>query len=318
MKALYISLFLIICSGLSAQQAPQYSHYVFNQFQLNPALAGDGDCLDLRFGFRRQWVGIDESPNTVKGSMHTAVGKASRSGTYHGVGIKFEQDEAARFSQSIVQLAYAYHFKLGRETEASIGLFAGFNATRTDLNGNRVQDPTTNEPDPILTGSSTGRNFIIPEISPGFWMHNESAFLGISIKHAFPNKWIENEDGLTTGKLVQHLNLTAGKAYSMGNKTSIIPSIRVGYAAPAPLAIDLNAMLDFNQRFAIGAGYRNGDAVIAMMKLNFANYFTLGYAYDITTSALKQVSSNTHEVVLAISACPAKAGGRGSKCAAYD
>ncbi|NNK80891.1 MAG: type IX secretion system membrane protein PorP/SprF, partial [Flavobacteriales bacterium] len=41
-RALSIVFLLIIVSACQAQQVPQYSHYIFNQFQLNPAVAGTG------------------------------------------------------------------------------------------------------------------------------------------------------------------------------------------------------------------------------------------------------------------------------------
>ena len=46
-------------------------------------------------------------------------------------------------------------------------------------------------------------------------------------------------------------------------------------------------------------------ALMAMIKVPFLNYFSLGYSYDITTSRLRVASSNTHEIILAIYPCKA-------------
>ncbi|NND95320.1 MAG: type IX secretion system membrane protein PorP/SprF [Flavobacteriales bacterium] len=311
-RALSIVFLLIIVSACQAQQVPQYSHYIFNQFQLNPAVAGTGECLDLRFGFRNQWAGFDEGPKTQFGSVSTRVGR-SKDGPKHAIGLKFETDQAARFSHSLVQLAYAYHFKLSRKMNASIGLFAGFNQFKVDLVGAQQVGPDLGTPDPILADQQS-QNLLVPEVAPGFWMHNEQFFFGLSVKHLTGNTLLENGEA----KLLQHVNLSTGYAYKVGAKSHFIPSLRVGYVSAAPLAIDVNGMFDFDRKLALGVGYRNGDALVALAKFNFLNFFTLGYAYDMTLSPMKNAATNTHEVILAISACPSKGGGGSVPCAAYD
>lgn len=302
---------------LNAQQAPQYSHYVFNQFQLNPAVAGTKQCLDLRFGFRNQWTGFEDGPKTQFGSMNTRLGRSKKKGSpWHAIGIKFETDQAARFSQSLVQAAYAYHFKMGREMNASFGIFLGFNQYKVDLEGITQVGPNPSIQDPVLLDASQ-KSFLFPEVSPGFWMHNKKFYLGLSVKHATGNP-ILNDNEASEARLIQHLNFTTGYAYIIGQKTNFIPSLRVGYASGVPLGIDVNGMLDYDRRLALGLGYRNGDALIGLMKVNFLNYFTLGYAYDFTLSDAKALSGSTHEVILGISVCPGQTSGRYNPCAAYD
>jgi type IX secretion system PorP/SprF family membrane protein len=197
--------------------------------------------------------------------------------------------------------------------DASLGLFVGFNQFKVDLAGARQVGPDFGTPDPVLADQQS-QNLLVPEVAPGFWMHNENFFFGVSVKHATGNTLLENGES----KLLQHVNLSTGYAYKVGAKSHFIPSLRVGYVNAAPLAIDVNGMLDFNRKLALGVGYRNGDALVALMKFNFLNFFTLGYAYDMTLSPMKNAATNSHEVILAISACPGKGGGRTTPCAAYD
>jgi type IX secretion system PorP/SprF family membrane protein len=300
---------ILIVSIADAQQVPQYSHYLFNQFQINPAVAGSKECLDLRFGYRNQWVGFENSPRTGFASVNGTLGKVKRNGTFHGIGIMFEADNTAPFSKTNVNLAYAYHFKMNRNMRASIGLFAGFTQYRLDLGTVLIEDGS----DPLLLqGSQT--SLLVPEVSPGFWMYNENFFLGASIKHITGNT--TKDDG--EASLVSHFNLSTGYSTSLSKTTSFIPSLLLKYAPAAPMALDLNAMIDFDNRLAIGLGYRNGDAVVALMKFNFFNAFTLGYAYDMTTSPIRTASSNGHEFVLGISACPGTTRSGYVPCAAYD
>ena len=64
----------------SAQQRPQYSQYMMNNYLLNPAVTGVEDFLDFKAGMRRQWVGLEGAPITYYASAHAAIGKT---GTIH-------------------------------------------------------------------------------------------------------------------------------------------------------------------------------------------------------------------------------------------
>jgi hypothetical protein len=64
--------------------------------------------------------------------------------------------------------------------------------------------------------------------------------------------------------------------------------------------------MDYTSRIQFGATWRNTDALALMFKINFLRYFSFGYTFDFTTSRIRLTSSNTHEIILGISACPQK------------
>ncbi|HRN37582.1 MAG TPA: type IX secretion system membrane protein PorP/SprF, partial [Flavobacteriales bacterium] len=84
---------------------------------------------------------------------------------------------------------------------------------------------------------------------------------------------------------------------------SVVPSTLLKVAPSAPVAMDLNVMLEYRRKVGLGVSYRNQDAVAFMFKVPFLKYFTLGYSYDVTTSKLRVGGSNTHELILAIYPC---------------
>ena len=46
----------------NAQQVPQFSQYLRNQYLVNPAAAGVYDFVDVTVGGRLQWLGFDDAP----------------------------------------------------------------------------------------------------------------------------------------------------------------------------------------------------------------------------------------------------------------
>ena len=57
-RALFLLILLCSCAQLMAQQRPQYTQYVFNNFLLNPALSGIENYTDVKAGYRSQWQGL--------------------------------------------------------------------------------------------------------------------------------------------------------------------------------------------------------------------------------------------------------------------
>ena len=62
MKRIFItSICLLVVLTYKSQQNSMTSQYLFNDFAINPAVAGTKSYSPLSISFRRQWVGIDEA-----------------------------------------------------------------------------------------------------------------------------------------------------------------------------------------------------------------------------------------------------------------
>ncbi|HQW06340.1 MAG: type IX secretion system membrane protein PorP/SprF [Flavobacteriales bacterium] len=306
-------LFLLASAGsVRGQQIAQYSQYVFNQFSINPAVAGSKDCLDMRLGYRQQWVGYPGAPTTGWMSMHGSLrpkGKPFQANK-HGIGAFIEADDAGNFGYTSFLLAYAYHIQMSRNFFLSMGVFAG--ARQVKL---AVGDITLgNYNDPVVNSKSSA--LVYPEVTPGIWMYGKKGWAGLSIQQILGNKM---KDVGVDSRLVRHIMASGGYKYRIGRKTAFIPSALIKFAGGAPIAFDINAMVEWNRTYGLGLGYRNGDALVAMIKIGFLQYFQFGYSYDITTSRLRVASSNTHEVILAITPCKKESvGKRMISCPAFD
>ena len=312
-KATISALIILLCfQDVESQQTPQYTHYIFNHFAINPAIAGSRECMDIKLGYRSQWRGFDGAPTTAIATIHTPVKFGSRTGinSKHGVGGMIETDKTDPLGRTMFQLAYAYHFQLNRERMVSLGMFAGltqFSFDAANLNLFNQNDPA------IISSRST---FVLPEFNPGIWSYTENSFVGLSVFHLTGNRI--KDVGLDT-RFKPHYFLTYGRAMGLSKGINFKPSILVKKATGSPVAIDLNALFDFKEKVTLGVGYRNGDAVTGMIKFNFFRYLSLAYAYDYTTSVLNLSSSNTHEVILGVLSCGRESTRPGFvPCSAYD
>jgi len=312
MRHLLILLLLAASTAGRAQQLSQYTQYVFNQFSVNPAVAGSKDCLDIRLGFRRQWMGFEGAPTTGWASLHGSIRQKGKPfvANKHGIGAFFESDNAGNWGYTRMVLAWAYHMQMSRDYFFSFGFFGGAQQMKYDIGNTTL----VQYGDPALDGKSS--SVVIPEITPGVFLYNKKAWGGISMHQMLGNKI---KDIGTDSRLARQFMVSGGYRHRIGRNTALVPSTLIKLSKGAPPAWDLNAMVEWNRKFALGAGYRTGDAFNVLMRISFAKYFQLGYSYDVTTSKLRLASSNTHEIILGITPCGQEdASRRMINCPAFD
>ncbi|MCB0428656.1 MAG: type IX secretion system membrane protein PorP/SprF [Flavobacteriales bacterium] len=293
----HIAVLMLIGLGAHAQQAPQYTQYMFNQFGLNPAVAGSFPCWDFKAGYRTQWVGFDGAPKTFWFSAHGPLKIRSGHNGKHGAGVYLNSDRIGPVRQLYLNFAYAYHVRVQDESWLSLGIFAGLQ--NYAFRGSEIITPVQ---DAALDGDNS--SLVIPELMPGIWYTSPNSYIGMSLKHSLGNKLKAHGP---ESDLSRHIYLTGGKRFVSKSGIMYTPSAMIKYAPSGPLAVDLNLFADLSEPIGIGVSYRYQDAVAAMLRLRLSYSFFVGYSFDYTLSDIQNVSSNTHEFVIGWSPC-----GRGS------
>lgn len=306
---------------LIAQQRPQYTQYVFNNFLLNPALSGIENYTDVKAGYRSQWQGLQGAPvtsyltvNAPLGSgylqgdateMPTAGGEDPSSRSYlqsyeaapahSGIGFMIVSDKAGEISQTNIDATYAYHIGLTSNLNLALGVAAG--VSRSALN---VAGVTTATPDdPAIDAGNTG--IWSPDLGIGVWAYSALYYVGASVQQLLPQKlYFNSTDAAEQSKSVPQLFFTAGYKLFLSDDVTLLPSFLIKEIKPVPLTYDVNLKLSFRDRFWIGGSYRHGDSFGALAGFNISSLISVGYSYDVTTSELNTVSNGTHEIVLGI------------------
>ena len=106
---------------------------------------------------------------------------------------------------------------------------------------------------------------------------------------------------LTKGRLIPHVFLTAGYRVLIGEDVNMIPSVMFKYVQGSSknnFQPELNLKVQYQDLLWLGGSYRYQDGYAAMAGINIGNSFNVGYAYDITTTALNTVSRGTHEIMV--------------------
>jgi hypothetical protein len=59
-----IIVLMFVCEVLKAQQKPQYTQYILNNYIINPAVTGIENYIDVKAATRQQWTGLQNAPQT--------------------------------------------------------------------------------------------------------------------------------------------------------------------------------------------------------------------------------------------------------------
>jgi len=290
----YIFFLFMFASIAYAQQLPQYTQWSFHQMAMNPAHAGIKNCVEIHSIFRTQWVGFDGAPKSGVLTFSSPI-KTKRKqylSARQGLGFRFETDRIGQFTTNRVNLAYAGHFNFSKENRLSLGLYGGIIQMGYNPNGS-----ITTVPDPVVSQEGS---FIAPDASFGAWWNGENYYFGLMFQQLIMREWPTIG---SASKFRLHPTINMGYRMKAGEKITFLPSLMVKIPPRGPLALDLNMMFDFSNRFVTGLGYRNTDALMIFAGFKLSPRFTVHYSFDFTLSDIQQVSSNTHEFSLIFNTC---------------
>lgn len=155
---------------VSAQLRPANAIYYFNEYLMNPAMAGKEKSTNISLGYRQQMTSFSGAPQNQFLAVDHGFDNKS------GLGIKLNNDKAGLLKQTSIAATYAYHLPLGDQERLSFGLSATF--TNHRLNESLLSgDPD----DPDATGVNERKTYIDSD----FGMAYRSASL--TIQGVFPN-----------------------------------------------------------------------------------------------------------------------------------
>ncbi|MCB9245113.1 MAG: PorP/SprF family type IX secretion system membrane protein [Flavobacteriales bacterium] len=299
-----IVLIAIAVVGLTdalAQQVPMYSHYYYNRFLYNPALAGNQDYGQLILVNRNQWNSIPGAPKTT---AFTVDGPLKQKNI--GMGLAIYRDQAGEFNITGAQAAYRYGLKLDADQTINFGLSLGVLDNRIDffeLNAPNPLDPVIANSYQNATGfdANIGVNYTWKTLNIGLTVPQIVA--GDLAYESLVNKATLDRNDYSYG-LVRHIITHASYDWDInGDGVWWLEPIAMARFTPgAPVQFDINARVSYMKKYWLGAMYRSAYAATVSAGLKVANQIVAGYAYDFALHNndidLKSYTRGAHEVMV--------------------
>jgi len=169
LKITYLIIILFVSFSYKSygQQDVQFSQYMYNPLEINPAYAGTKEGFIMTGMVRMQWVGIQDAPKSQTFSLHSPIFNNM------GLGFTATHDQIGPLGQSLFYWNYSYQIDIGFDSRLSFGLNAGFHLVNLDLNGKEAFQPG----DPEIYNIN---NRFLPNAGVGLYFYTYNYYIGVS------------------------------------------------------------------------------------------------------------------------------------------
>jgi type IX secretion system PorP/SprF family membrane protein len=286
-----IVFFVLLLSGFAsqAQQDAQYTQYMYNTININPAYAGSRDVLSIFGLYRTQWVGLDGAPNTATFSIQTPI-----EGSKIGLGLDIVNDKLGPSDETNIALDASYYIKTSERYKLSFGIKGSANLYNVDFQKLNLYNSGDAKFDPNLDKKFS------PNVGAGLYWYSDKTYFGLSVPNMLETKHFTEKAAATNFSAKERLNLyfIAGHVFDLNDNIKFKPSLFIKAVKGAPLQADISGNFMFNQKLVLGLAYRWSAAVSVMAGFQVTDGLYIGYGYDRETTRLAQFNSGSHEIFL--------------------
>lgn len=293
MKKINLFIVTILCcysSIMFGQQDAQYTQYMYNTININPAYAGSRGTISV-FGLHRtQWAGLEGAPITNTLSVNSPINHNM------GIGLSVINDKIGPMTENNVSVDLSYSIDTSPFYKLSFGLKGTANLLDVDFTKLNIYDPS----DPRFQNNVD--NKFSPNIGVGVYFHSDRSYIGLSIPNMLENshydKSAKNESQSFVVKERMHYYLMAGYVFDLDYNLKFKPSVLTKAVQGAPLQTDISANFLFNEKFTAGLAYRWSASISALAGFQVSDSWFIGYSYDAETTKLANYNSGSHEIFL--------------------
>jgi len=277
------------CVHVDAQIDPLYAQYLNNPLVINPAYTGLNKEFNASVSFRKQWAGFDGSPTTINFTAHSSLFDNKM-----GVGLIVVEDKIGENNNLLAMGTYSYKIEFD-DMFLSFGLQGGIANYRSDNLALNIEDET----DPYFVGN---QNITKPVFGAGLILHNNNFFLGLSVPRMLQNKetFGSGIDEVEASLYTQHFYGMASYIFFLNERIRLKPSVLFKYVKDNPISTDINALVNIDERYGIGAFTRNFNTYGFLAQIKFKQSYKFAYAFELPTNGSVGMNFTTHEITLGL------------------
>ncbi|MBQ0909075.1 type IX secretion system membrane protein PorP/SprF [Flavobacterium sp. F-328] len=288
MKTKLIAILLLFTATISAQQDAQFTQYMYNTINVNPAYAGSRQSMSIFALYRTQWVGLDGAPVTNTASINFPINESKV-----GLGVSVINDKIGPSDESNLAVDFSYYINTSEDFKLAFGMKASANLLSVNFSKLKQYEN-------VLEGNIDNR--FSPNIGVGLYWYSDNTYVGLSAPNLLETKHFDRtaSQGSTSYIARERVNyyLTAGHVFDLTYNLKFKPAMMTKLVQGAPLQVDLSANFMFNEKFTAGLAYRWSAALSALVGFQVSDSWFIGYGYDLETTRLANYNSGSHEIFL--------------------
>ena len=264
-------------NSIIGQQTATFPEYNYNPFLINSAYAGllpNTEATLTHVGFSS----FEGSPSNFSLSFHSPMSDGKM-----GLGAAIVRDQIGVTTSTNAFAAYSYkilfdfkgslprsYVPFYRPSSLSFGITAGVQQYQDDLLALGI----TNDPN-----FSQNINATIPTIGAGFVFNHSRFYAGVSTPNLLGDRLANDNDLKLESPIYGYFGY---RFYNNRFEDFMLkPSLLIKSEKGAPIQIDTNISLSYENQFEFGIGYRSRSAVNVMAGTYLIKNFRFVYHYNI-------------------------------------
>lgn len=318
-KVVLLSVLGLNAQSVLAQQNVQFSQYVFNPLALNTAYAGYRGESYATAMFRKQWSGLQGSPETISASFEFLMPKTDDRVAWS---VRLLSDKLGPQNTLSATGGYTYRIPMDEDKTKNLAIGLGGGITQYIVDGSAYRYVDDNDSKlpignvrKIRPDANVGLYYSTPKFYVQTGINDLLNFKGVSTSYNWNNTVFE------TMERRMHVYTGAGMVFNLGENFKLKPSFLWKEDFKGPSNFDFNMFFLIKEIVWVGGSYRTGfeiwdkagianglqhaDAASIMVEFFPVSKFRIGYSYDITTSKLSPYQNGTHEISIGV-AIPGK------------
>ncbi|MGQ7945418.1 PorP/SprF family type IX secretion system membrane protein [Flavobacterium sp. WC2509] len=286
MRSIFINLAIMLLSFLCySQQDVQYTQYMYNTINVNPAYAGSRGVMSIFGLYRSQWVGLDGAPVTNTLSLNSPIENSKL-----GFGVSIVNDRIGPTVNNTISGDLSYTIETSETYRLSFGIKA--TASLFNLNANKLN--IKNQGDASLQDMD---NYFSPNVGAGAYFYSDKMYLGLSSPSLLQTKMYNNND-IAVYEEKMNIYFMGGYVFDLSPSLKFKPTFLNKITQGAPWQLDVSGNFLINDKFVVGAAWRWSAAMSFLAGFQINEKMYIGYGYDLDTTNLGNYNSGSHEVFL--------------------
>lgn len=296
MKNLYILFFSLMLSTLVfGQQESHFTNFMNNYLMLNPGYAGAREVPSISLLHRSQWIGFEGAPTSQILSFNSPFFNKRV-----GFGVSVFHRTAGLTQTFAGTIAYSYDLKLTQDFSIRMGLQGSLRHLGIDFGSDEVI--LRDYSDPSANGGNDTQQYT-GNFGAGLFASYKDYYFGFSVPAFLSNEIGFNSASQVTAVEKPHYYVMAGGIFRINDNIRLRPAVLGKYVENAPLDLDVNLSVLFQNEVSVGLSYRTGgsgfgESVDLLVFYQVNRALGIGMAYDFTLSDIARQQSGSFEALL--------------------
>lgn len=282
--------FTLLYPSAKAQQSILLNQSSYNLFVLNPAAIGLNNELSANCHYKKNWLGLSESPELMQFTLDGPLAKKK-----YALGLNLANEKAGVFSKTYFTGAFRYKVKLKKDHNLLFGLSAGFQRQLSDFSKIKADAPDE------FTQWPQQQAVTIPDASFGLVYVFKKLLVTASANQLLQQNYAYKEPVYNkelSYKTVSQFVLSIQNTFVLKpDLWSYTPQLTLRTPQGLPIQLDIVNTLQYKNKLLMGLGYRKDYALYANLGYNITEKLRVIYSYEYSLG-IQTLVKGGHEIGL--------------------